>query len=340
MKHENTRKVATVRVRRRYCDFIAVTITSLIVVGIAIFATYQRVLNEPSNLMSRNCNKLVVLIHSNETSKAINQVFESLNYAIVHDANENWNILWSTQDPFQLYADHMAKLKPHQLVNHINHSMLVTTRAFQLPQMKLDLMDYQTKNPQTRFIIKDCLVDGRKVDIKNIDINYDANFVVHAFDENSVLINGYRFYFGVFFLVTSVEPLRVYRYKGDVMARFSRESQKRGKFLCQESLSRLEKHSGYSTKHAMEEYLRENGIDTKRLFEKIDESVVKFLNSKLEKTSNNFVQLFRADFSISNNKNVEIIDIETLIDYEGNENLLYETLRLVGALNPFEFNSR
>lgn len=303
-------------------------------------------LNEPSNLMSRNCNKLVVLIHSNETSKAINQVFENLDYAIVHDANENWNILWSSGDPFELFADHMTKLKPHQLVNHINHS-LVAPRAFRLPQMKLVLMDYETKNPQTRFIIKDCLVDGQKVDINNVDVNYDANFAVRAFDENSQLIDGQRFYFGVFFLVTSLEPLRVYRFKGEVTARFGRESQKRGKFLC-EQLSRLEipllgKFNEYGTKNAVEEYLRGRGGNYEEILLKVDEKIVKFLIKKfgnVKKNSNNFVHIFRGDFSLYENGNVEIVEIETSITYEGKEELFYEALRLVGASNPYEFKCR
>jgi tubulin monoglycylase TTLL15 len=179
-------------------------------------------------------------------------------------------------------------------------------------------------------------------------MNYDANFAVHAFDENSLLIDGHRFYFGVFFLVTSVEPLRIYRYKGDVMARFARESQKRGKFLCQESSGRLEipsleRYSEYSTKHAMEEHLRGIGINLEEIFKKVDEKIVKFLVERfknVEKDSNNLFQIFRADFNFYNDKTVEIFDFELFIDYEGNESLIYETLRLTGALSPYEFKCR
>lgn len=348
VKHDNTKKVAAVRQRRKFCDFIVISITSLIVVAIAIFVTYQRMLNEPSNLMTPNCNKLVVLIHSNETSKIINQVFETLDYVIVHEPNENWNILWSTHDPFELFSNHMPKLKPHQLVNHINRSMLVAPRAFQLPQMKQDLMNYETENPQTRFIVKDCMFDRAKVDIDNVDISYDSNFAVHEFFSGNSLINDYRFYFGVFFLVSSVEPLRVYRYKGDVMARFAHKSRENGKFLCQELLSTLEipllkKYSGYSSKHAVEGYLRENGHNVTKLYETIDEAFVKFLVSKLrnvKKSSNNFIQLMRVDFNVDAEMNAEIIDVETKVDYEGYEGMLYDVLRLIGASNPYEFKSR
>lgn len=316
---------------------------SLIVVGIAIFVTNQQMLNGASNLTSQNCNKLVVLIHSNETSKAIRQVCENLDYAIVHDANENWNISWTTMDPLELFPDHKTKLKPHQLVNHINHSMLVAPRAFQLPHMKLKLMDYKTKNPHTRFIIKDCLLNGVKFDINKFNINYDANFVVHALDETSLQIDGHDVYFGVFFLISSLEPLRVYRFKG-MTARFSRESQKIGKFLCLEFLDPLlKKYSGYSTKNAMEGYLSENGINLTAVYSKIDETVVKFLISKINKVnkvSSNFMQLFRVDFNLDNALNVKMIDIDPLIDFEGNEQLVYEALRLVGGSNLYEFKCR
>lgn len=358
VKHENTKKVAAVKQRSRICEFITITIMSLIVVGIAIFVAYQRMLNKPSYLMSQNCNKLVVLLLKNDSVESVRRVFEHLDYEIVHDVADNWNILWTvTEDPSKLIAD--RKLKPHQLVNHIpslslslhTYDTKFTLRAFQLPHMKQELDDYVSRNSHKRFIIKDCLVDGVKVEANAI--NLDASLVVQEyFEENPLLIDDYRFDFGVFFLVSSADPLRIYRYKGDIMSRFGRESSESPKYFCEEltttaleipSLSEYINVGGYSIKNAMEEYLMKSGINMTLIYDRIDDAVVKFLLTKLramKKPSSNFIQLMRFDFNLDTKMNVHMKHVESAVNFEGNEQLLYDALRLVGAANTYEFKSR
>lgn len=366
VKHENTKKVAAVHQRGKICEFITITLMSLTVVGIAIFVAYQRmVLNKPSHLMSQNSNRLVVLLVKNDSVESVRRVFEHLDYEIVHDANENWNIMWTVaEDPLKLFADRMTKLKPHQLVNHIPSLSLslhadsvtlakFTSRAFQLPLMKHELEDYVNRHPHKRFIIKDCLVDGVKVNVNSDAVNFDSNLVVQEFlEENPLLIDGYRLVLGVFYLVSSVDPLRIYRYKGDVMSRFARESQQLEKYFCEElttsaseiaSLSEYINVGGYSIKSAMEEYLISTGLNMSLIYDRIDDAVVKFLLTKLraiKKPSNNFIQLMRFDFNLDTKMNVHIKHVESALDYEGNEQFLYDALRLVGAANSYEFKSR
>lgn len=117
-KHENTRKVQTVRVRRRICDKVMTALISMIVICVAVYIAYRYELADylPQYKYIR---KLKVLIIAPENDKTINHVFENLGYDRVHDINDNWDVLWSTTaDPFNLYAEYMTKLKPHQLVNH------------------------------------------------------------------------------------------------------------------------------------------------------------------------------------------------------------------------------
>jgi tubulin monoglycylase TTLL15 len=361
VKHENTKKATVVRQRKKICNFITVTIISFIVVGVAIFVTYQRMLNGPfAALVNRECNKLVVLLMPNDTTtKNIRTVFENLDYEVVHDMSGNWNVMWSAQESLNL----KTKLKPHQLVNHIPSLSLsvhnsnnndITTRSFKLPHAKQELMDYIREHPQKRFIIKDCLVDGTRVDVNNIRMNFDASLVLHEMDEKPLLIDGNRFDFGVYFIVTSADPLRIYRYGGDVTARFGIESSAiMEKYFCEElttmkeipSLRKFMMIKENSVKNAMEAYLRamkgKNAVTS--LYNAIDGAVVKFLSSKLraiKKPSSQFFQLMRFDFNLDTTMNLRIKGVDSAIDFENNERLLYEVLRVLGAGNAYDFRSR
>lgn len=351
VKHENTKKTAIVHQRGKICEFITITIMSLIVVGIAIFVTYQRVFNEPNDLMSWKCNKLVALLIKNDSvgsDVGMKRVLENLDYEIVYDINENWNILWSvSEDPFKHFANHMSKLKPHQIVNHIS-GLSLTTRAFQLPHMKNELENYLSKNPNKRFIIKDCLVNGEKFDGDKLILNLDANFEAREYIdyENSFLIDNHRFDFGVFFLISSVDPLRIYRYKSEVTSRFVQPASSSSQnYFCAKSaleipsLSKFIKIGG-SVKNAMEGHFTANGINITSVYHEIDKMAVKFLLTKLrmiKKPSNNFIQLMRFDFNFDVKMNIAMKSVDTAVEFEGNEQLFYEVLKILGATNSLEF---
>ena len=122
VKHENTKKVSIVRGHGRNCNNAIIAIISLFVVFVAIYLVHLFQLSDYRLFLlpQLKCNSnLRVLIIAPENDKTINHIFENLGYDIVHDINDNWDILWSTTaDPFNLHMSHMTKLKPHQLVNH------------------------------------------------------------------------------------------------------------------------------------------------------------------------------------------------------------------------------
>lgn len=89
-----------------------------------------------------------------------------------------------------------------------------------------------------------------------MQVSWYSNFSEKIF----LLIDGYRFDFGVFFRVSSVDPLRIYRYKGDVTSRFSSESLRLAKYFRETSVLEIPSLSkyikvGYSIKNAMEVHL-------------------------------------------------------------------------------------
>ena len=54
--------------------------------------------------------------------------------------------------------------------------------------------------------------------LKELDLSSEGSFV-QEFVHNPLLIDGHKFDVGVYVILTSVEPLRVYWYAGDVLFR-------------------------------------------------------------------------------------------------------------------------
>lgn len=143
-----------------------------------------------------------------------------------------WNLLWSHDYPFRVLYPHLHKLKPHQKVNKFpgtgfitNKVDLATTdskyipKAFKLPQNKKEFLDYASKNKDALFLEKHN--QHRGVFLKNvteIDLLSGESFV-QEFLQRPYLVDGHKFDIGVYVVLTSVDPLRVYWYKGDVLFR-------------------------------------------------------------------------------------------------------------------------
>ena len=92
-------------------------------------------------------------------------------------------------------------------------------KAFQLPSEKQELLNYVKSNPDKIFVQKSNSHRGIKiVDLENVNLNSGGTFV-QEFVQNPLLIDGYKFDIGIYTVLTSVDPLRVYIYDGDVLLR-------------------------------------------------------------------------------------------------------------------------
>lgn len=151
-----------------------------------------------------------------------------------HGNNKSdWDLLWSHDYPFRLLQQKMRSLKPHQLVNHFPGTGYITNKvdfattdskfipkAFKIPENSLEFKNYAESKPDTLFLLKDN--QHRGVQLKNIsEINLESqgNFV-QEYMKNPFLVDGHKFDIGVYTILTSVDPLRVYIYKGDVLFRY------------------------------------------------------------------------------------------------------------------------
>lgn len=165
----------------------------------------------------------------NGVLKHVHLVLERLGYE--KSTNESpWNFLWSYPTPFTHM--NLRNLSPKQKVNHfpgtgfISSKVVLATsnskyipKAFRLPKDKEEFLKYAAENKNALFVQKSNA--HRQVYIKNvsdIDMTSGKTFV-QEYVQKPFLVDGHKFDIGVYVVLKSVNPLRVYWYKGDVLFR-------------------------------------------------------------------------------------------------------------------------
>lgn len=147
-----------------------------------------------------------------------------------------WDIMWAHDYPFSRLKPLLNKLKSHQKINHFPGCGYLTNKlslsitglpyqmkAFQLPNDREKLLQYAKTNPDKVFVEKDN--EHRHIYIRNTTtLNLASNSTfVQEFLRNPFLVDGYKFDIGVYVVITSINPLRVYIYQGDVLFRYCPE---------------------------------------------------------------------------------------------------------------------
>jgi len=84
------------------------------------------------------------------------------------------------------------------------------------------LLLFQAKQyPHKLFVQKQNNHRGIKIkSAKELDFNSSGTFIQEYID-NPLLIDGYKFDIGVYTIITSIDPLRVYIYNGDILFRYA-----------------------------------------------------------------------------------------------------------------------
>uniref|UniRef100_A0A1I7T4J6 Tubulin--tyrosine ligase-like protein 9 n=1 Tax=Caenorhabditis tropicalis TaxID=1561998 RepID=A0A1I7T4J6_9PELO len=173
----------------------------------------------------------------------IREMFEYAGYKIITrkelDVDTKWDVMWHheysfTQEPFKTLIKNAS---PNQIVNHVPGSGYYTSKvqlatselsfgvpkAFQLPEEKEKLLEFASQNPDVLWVQKDNT--HRNIIIKTVnemDLSKNNSFV-QKFVDNPLLIDNRKFDIGIYTVVTSLLPLRVYIYDGDVLIRFCPE---------------------------------------------------------------------------------------------------------------------
>lgn len=240
--------------------------------------------------------------NKNDNLRTHKRVAERLGFRAVNGSgDDNWDLLWSIEYPFYEFPDKMKNLKPHQRVNHFpginyitNKALMSTTNrfpfvpaSFRFPKMRDEFSKFITQNPNTKLVVKSEHNRGVEiVTIDKVDFEKTNEKVYQEFIENPLLIDDRAFDMGVYVLIASINPLRIYRFKSEVLLRFCPEPyypfdpKNVDKYVIYEtqkivtempSLKDQVTKLGYSFKASFEDHLESRGYNVTDLWRKVDD---------------------------------------------------------------------
>lgn len=290
-----------------------------------------------------------VMWNINDNLRSVKRVFDRHGHVMVNGSiDEDWDVMWSIEYPFALFSKEMKNLKPRQKVNHIPGINYITLKsfmtthnrldfippAFEFPHMAEDFRNYIKHNPEKKFVQKNG--ENRGVKIVSVDdINCatsEGNFY-QEFIGNPLLIDDRAFDLGVYVLISSINPLRIYRYKGDVLLRFCPEpyhpfdAENVDKYVVYEtlktifdmpSLKEMCTKMGFSSKASFEAHLTSRGFDMEELWAQVDDAIVSLVlsneNNFIAKTkefgsTDHFFELVRFDFIIDDDFTIHLMEV-------------------------------
>jgi tubulin monoglycylase TTLL15 len=149
--------------------------------------------------------------------------------------------------------------------------------------------EYVNANPNSVFVEKNYGNRGVKI-VKLNEIKFDESEKIYQkFIDNPFLIDGHAFDLGIYVLITSINPLRVYRYDQEIFVRFCPEEfypfelNDTDKYVVAgnhlpahelESFEELYEDYGYSLKKIFEYTIKNKGFDVEKLWSKIEDAIV------------------------------------------------------------------
>ncbi|KAK5982880.1 Tubulin polyglutamylase TTLL4, partial [Trichostrongylus colubriformis] len=260
-----------------------------------------------------------------------------------------WDVLWTHE--YSLMKDHymsaIREAKANQIVNHVAGSGFYTSKvwlatsqslkgipkSFKLPKQKKELLMYADQHPHITWILKDN--SHRNIQVMELkDMNLDKeNSFVQKFVNNPLLIDNRKFDIGVYTVITSIRPLRIYVYEGDSLIRFCAEdyvpfdSTRLNKYVVGDdytpiweipSLKRLFTEQKLGWRASIDAYLRLNGMNSKEIWTQIHHIIVEVFRNQQPKmltaaksisSKAKFFELSRFDFIVDEQLNVFLMEV-------------------------------
>ncbi|CAH1999100.1 unnamed protein product [Acanthoscelides obtectus] len=336
---------------------------------------------------SKECHKVVWVYTKNPGQEHLKEVFTVLGrFGYKQDPNEtDWDLLWAHDYPFNQLYNQLSNLMPHQRVNHFPGSGYITNKvtmatsnlkyipiAFKLPDDSKELLEYTKKYPNNSFVQKDNFHrQVRIVKVEDIDLKSKGSFV-QLYVDNPLLISGRRFDIGIYTVITSVEPLRMYIYNGEALLRFCPEKyhpfdpKNLDKYVVGDDykpiweipdLDYLYNTLGFNMKESLNAYLESIGENPTFVWTQIEDAIrtvvldkEKYIVDVLKKykSKRNFFELMRFDFVVDEELNIYLLEANmspnlSSAHYPQNslmyQQVLYNVLRLVGVAEPIVKNT-
>eukprot|EP00096_Caligus_rogercresseyi_P003836 TRINITY_DN1756_c0_g1_i1.p1 TRINITY_DN1756_c0_g1~~TRINITY_DN1756_c0_g1_i1.p1 ORF type:complete len:523 (+),score=115.63 TRINITY_DN1756_c0_g1_i1:109-1677(+) len=312
--------------------------------------------------------------------KHVMNVFHRAGYIRVnYNSSNSWDVMWAHDYPFKKIKPLMKKLKPWQKVNKLPGSGYVTNKvnlatsglptipkAFKIPNDTEALQEYARSNPESLFVQKNKNHRGIKIEkVNNLDFSNSGSFV-QEFVQDPFLVDGYKFDVGVYTMITSIDPLRIYIFDADVLLRFCPEKyhpfdpNNRAKYVVHDdyrptwkvpTLSKYYSDLGYSFKETLSAHIRSIGKDPERMWKDMEDVIVSVYKHKEEdfkkamsyypETSRRmFFEMVRFDFFLDSNLKVYLMEANMSPNLSSAhfslnrmlyEQVIYSLLRLVGV---------
>lgn len=276
----------------------------------------------------------------------VNKVLKRLGFErVTENESETADLLWAHDYPFTKIKPKILAMKPHQKVNHFpgcgfitNKIDLSTTKlkyipaAFKLPKDRDEFKDYAAENPKKLFVVKHH--QHRHIKIRKIeDINLNDNLTfIQEFIENPLLVDGHKFDIGVYTILTSIDPLRVYIYYGDILFRYCPQKyhpfdpENVDKYIVGDdyiptweipSLSRYYNALGFGMKSSFDAFMRSKGTDPQTIWDQVEDAIRLAILSKEPllngiarnyKNKQSFFEMARFDLIVDANLKVYLME--------------------------------
>lgn len=311
----------------------------------------------------------------------VKKSFSKIGYKIdMNNDSSSWEVLWSYTYPFYSLREEFLNLKHYQKINHFPGSGYITQKnnlallsidyipkSFLLPTYKKEFIQYAEDNKNAFWVMKNS--NHRGIRILNGTENLDTNGTfVQEFIKNPLLINGKKFDIGVYVMLASIDPLRVYIYSDDILLRFCQENYFPLNINFVESyvvgedylpvwevpdLKFFYSELKYTAKESLNAYLHFKGKSTRRLWSQISQIIrdvyltteESFKRSAMALGSlRNFFELVRFDFITDESLNVYLLEVNMSPNLSAahfpQNSLLYEqvvfnSLQLIGLVRKF-----
>lgn len=303
----------------------------------------------------------------------------------------NWDLLYTWQ-PFETTKIKIdfTKLTQRHRINHLPGmtkiedivSLASSSLSPYIPTIftnHLDLEEFVNENPKNTFVeksTKDKKVANIQKNHRNIKFNDESSYAQVLVD-NPLLIDGHAFDFGIYVVITSVNPLRAYYYIGNCQLRVAAEKFDENDFsdfnkfsVDSESsiggdFAAFEKYRAkkYTDMDILKTIIRERDGEPRSVFEQVEDCIDSILESQssgiiksIEDTNAsfgkiNFFEILRFDFYLGAELNLYLSEVVTSPQLAGYENIgladpakplsrsiLYNTFNLIGVGSYLKMN--
>jgi tubulin monoglycylase TTLL15 len=262
--------------------------------------------------------------------------------------------MWSLEYPYDRFPEKIANqtFDCDQKLNHFPGVPFLTNKrslslestskfipqGFSIPE-DLSMFDkFTAKNPTATFVLKN--FDNRGVKIVTPEeirvMELSSSRFVQVFVDDPFLVHGHAFDLGVYVLITSLEPLTIYRFTSECLLRFCPEpyfpfdANDTRKYVVADDKLKLwdfpqfqdvERH--FSHIRIIEDYFESKNLSVKGLWANVDEAIVTTAISRHELilnemknqcrihkcTNDNFFELLRFDFVVKSDGDVRLMEV-------------------------------